>query len=457
MIGAAPRVRVLSMWREVMGNWSWVGWIGVSAVVLACSGSNDGGQNENSGERVVCPQCQRASGGETSDFGDGSEYLFMGDAVYPEPTPCELSTQAIAIDEAAARTEGFGRSLDQLTRSFTLPFQWSPHEVSWGGPAAGYTPSTQISGVTEVARIEHLVPSLEGCEDSLRLQVAMALQTEDGALSIAGELQTTVGRSIELAAVYGLLDLSEARGTLEISLPSDADSLVGFVQVAMYLWPEEVRMDVGVVALEPRWIGSDTPGAIYDPLGGRGPIDACETYARPLALDEPVASAGGASVSELYEEMLALVAVDQPKRARWSSGGDTTVRFSPGEPFDACDQQNGIGFKTPYRVTSADERVDIASDANGYMRSVDGALESGWFEIYPRDQVEIRDTFASNTGISGVDFSELGGARWHTELYVEPNLDPSMYGEVTVEGVDIDGHVTGIPFAVTGVLDSLTW
>jgi len=496
------------MRRPIRGHRGWFGGAAASALLLACTGSNEARSSGTPAERAICPQCQPAFGGETSDFGDGSAYLPTAAGSTLALDPCTLIEQAVAIDVDSARRQGFGRILDQLTRSFELPFQWAPYKVNWGGSASGYTPSTRISGATEVISLEHLVLNLEGCEDRLRARgidanwctglppdmalafpgaqgaargpegcqdrlrarVATALEWEDGALSVRGELQTTVLRSTERANVYGNLDLSGARGTLELHPPSDADSLVGgAVQLSMYLWPEEVRMAVDVIARAKIALpdGLLAPAQNYHPLAGRAPVDVCATDARPLALDEPATSAGGVSLSESYQELLTLLALEQPKPAHWSTGGDTSVTFAAGEPFDACEtsyfyfggrlEEYGVQFMAPYRVDSADGRVDIASDAHGYLSVFDGAVIWGGFNIPTIGEGESRDTFPSNSGISGIDFGEASGAVWETSLSFDLHRDPPVQGELVVVGVDFDNRVPGQRAQELGELDRLSW
>ena len=338
-----------------------------------------------------------------------------------------------------------------------LPFEWTPQELTAGEPAAGYTPRTRLHGSTRVTAIERGNPTLQGCEESLRVEVAALLETEDAALSIAGPLATLLRPDTLVPELWGLLDMSTARGTLEISPPSTEAALVGYVPTTLYLWPDAIRALVSVTAANPRDIGSDTPGYTYEPLQGRAPLDACEPSSRPVAEGEPILSAGGSRLSDRYAEIQAWLDAAGPFPARWNTGASTTVSVGLGQAFDVCDTQLGaVTFKLPFGVNSADGRVAIARDANAYSRWEDGAWTNGWFEIYPTDKVESASSFAAATGISGVEFGDVGGAIWHTELYADA-ADAKPRGEVTVEGVDIDGHITGIPGLVTDVLESLTW
>lgn len=408
-------------------------------------------------ERVVCPQCTNWAGGETSDFGDISELLQGGATDLAPPTPCELSEQVSSIDDAAARALGFGASIDQLVTAFDLPFEWTASEVQLGAPATGYTPITRLSGSTRVVGLEHVNPTLAGCEDSLLVAVATTLEMADGALSITGELHARVSEDYYLVPVVsGYLDLSAARGTLEMHPPS-SDVLVGFVQAALYLWPDGVRGSVSVAALDPSYFGTDIRGEAYEPLDGRGPVDICAASAWPVAFDEPIAWRGGESLADHYPEIRAWLEPSEPFEARWSSGAATLVRTQLGEPFDICDYLGFLSHKVPFGISSADGRVSIQRDATA-MLSLEPGAATGWVEIYPLNVAYEAEGFAEATGISGVDFGSLGGGTGHVELYLErPEVEPRVKGEVSVEGVDIDGHVTGTEFAITGLLESLRW
>lgn len=434
------------------------------AGLAACGGAEQGaGAKGGASERLICPSCERHAGGESSDFGDGTTHLpLTGSGVWPAATPCEQSEQVSNIDVATARELGFGDALDQLDRSFEVPFSWTALELTQGSAAAGYSPETRLEGTLAIASIRHRAPSLSGCEDLLEVRLAMTLAAADGAFSISGHVNArSVHRGDLMTEAYGALDLSQVQGSLEIH-PPDYDALAAFIVPFIYLWPEETRLSMQVVALDPADFDSDSPGYQYIPLEGRGPVDACIPPMLPLDLAEPMPFADGVSFAQSFPE-LASAFTARSRPAAWRSGGETTVTHELGGPFDLCVGDNEVvKYSVPYRVVSADARVSIEATARAFARYGEGVLMNAWVEIF-RQEVELRDTFASRTGISGIEFGQHGGAVWHTELYLDDQTDdavhnPALRGEITVEGVDTDGSITGFENAYTeSVLDQLTW
>jgi hypothetical protein len=410
-------------------------------------------------DRVVCPACAPHAGGETSDFGDGSDYFPGGDGSVAEPTPCELSQQASAIDVEAARALGFGAALEAVETTFDLPFEWSPSDagtLGGGGPAKGFTPETRLRGTTQVSALERRASTLEGCKDVIVATLATQIETADGALAVAGNLRAALSVG-DAPHASGMLDLSQAHGTLELDPPSTTATTVGVVLMSVYFLPKGVRTDLSVTELDPEEIGSDEVSFYYQPIGGRAPIDACAAQMEPTDFEEPTAALGGASLSDRFPEVEAKFRIGEAIAARWRDGTETTVQLELGTPHDIC-VDGATSYRVPFQVTSGDGRVVAGGTANA---TVSDGME-GWVELF-NQVVEPADTFAQLTGIHGVDFGGLGAARWHTEVYsqeqtsyLEPGEAP-YHGEVTVEGVDDDGHVTGTPGAVTGVIEKLTW
>jgi hypothetical protein len=263
------------------------------------------------------------------------------------------------------------------------------------------------------------------------------------------------------STVSGYMDLSTAQGTLELN-PPDFPQLSTYAVANMRLWPDDTRVSLAVIVLDPNDVSEDSYFHQYRPLEGMGPDDGCSLSSLPLDIDEPNPFWAGATLGQRFPDVQALFTRSDAPSA-WASGGATTVTTELGDPISACAREFGfVHYQVPYRVLSADGRVAI-DDVAWAMASYDGTtLTDAWVEIYP-DVVEPRDTFADRTGISGVPFGDHGAARWHTELYFDDDtndgvVNPSVRGEVTVEGIDIDGRVTGNPGVVTRIpLDQLTW
>jgi hypothetical protein len=439
----------------------------LALLLVACGGSSSapgaaptapgGSPDESPGgfQRVICPQCVQA-GGETSDFGDGSAYVPLGAGIAPVPTPCEASTTASSIELDAARALGFGAQLDRLDATFDLALDWSLGADDLDRPARGYTPNTRVRGTTRVLSAAHRQPSLEGCVDSLLVRVATTLETGDGALSISGTLHSKLARDARRPIIEGSLDLSQARGTLEVDPPPSSGTVLGNVNAFLYVWPDGMRLALDVVVADARV--SDTPNYFYQPLSARAPVDGCHPKDRPLAFDEATPIIGrGQSLADRFPELIELITTPQPLAARWMGGAQTSLNIEVGEPLALCEGEVQIEGRVPYGVRSADGRVDIDSEAQMLIGFVDGALGAGQFSIYHYGVMQPAASFAERTGISGVDFGAYGGGLWYTDLRFDPAAANPLSGELSVDGVDIDGSVTGVPAAIVDKIDSLGW
>jgi hypothetical protein len=394
-------------------------------------------------DRPVCPQCA-AAGGETSDFGDERPR-----------TPCELSAVPESIDVAAARALGFGAVLDALETSFDVPFEWQAGDPE--RPASGYAASTRVTGSASVASVVHQVPSLAGCSDWLDVALATTLVTADGALTIAGTLAAAVQRDTLVASVAGSLDLSDARGSLVIDPPPAAEPLVGFVRAQLYVWPDAVRLTLGVGTQIASEVGSDTPSYFYEPLFGLGPIDECFIDARPYAFDAATPTSGTGTFAARFAELESFIAARQPFAATWENGDQTTLSVELGEPLSVCDDGSRVYGSIPYRVESADGRVNV--DTSGDLSIVFGAAApgTGWVSASSSEAPIDADDFASEAGVNGVDFQGYGGGLWRSQLRFEPAEASVLSGELSVEAHDIDGSVSGYPGSYGGVVDTLRW
>jgi hypothetical protein len=425
------------MKRNRMGNLAWLSRGGAVITLAACGGSGEARTSES----LICPQCVEHAGGETSDFGDGSEQLPGGLGDRPGPTPCELSDQPAAIDVEAARALGFGAALELVDRSFDVPLSWTARQPDAGGPAAGYASETRLLGTTGIASLVHHVPTLAGCEDWLTGRVTTTLETADGALSIGGSLSTRLDRSASFAELRGLLDLSQAHGTLEIS-PPEYPSISAFIVPVIYVWPgDETRVVLSVAALDSRSFDSDVVNFEYRPLDARGPVDYCEPHELPLDLDEPIPGASE-SLAQLYPAAQAeLTMLERP--ALWSSGGGTTVSNELGQPYDICDANGGgvPSYSVPYRVTSADGRVNFSGVARASSSFEAGAVRGA--SLWTKREA----ASAAATGIGG---GEVSGTTWETELLFVDHTDDGVKNPALRGGLVINDSAR-VP------LERLTW
>jgi hypothetical protein len=396
-------------------------------------------------DRRVCPQCATA-GGETSDFGDDRPL-----------TPCELSAEPESLDVEAARALGFAAALDALDTSFEVPFEWTAGTTDPESPASGYAASTRVHGSTRVAAVVHQVPSLAGCVDWLDVSLDTSLATADGALSIAGALRAQVERDTRVASALGRLDLSEARGSLALDPPPAPEPLVGFVRAQLYVWPDAVRLTLAVGADIASEVGSDTPSYHYEPLFGMGPIDACAIEARPYAFEAATPSTGASTFAARFAELSSFVAARQPMSARWQSGASTSLSVALGEPLSVCDDGRRVTASLAYRVQSADGRIDIDTDGELSIAFDGAAPGRGWVSASSSELPVPAGDFASSAGIAGVDFQGYGGGIWHSQLRFDPGEEPALGAELSVEGHDLDGSVSGFPGSYGGVVDTLRW
>lgn len=252
--------------------------------LFACQNGADPASSRKDG--LVCPMCTK--GGETSDFGQ-----------FAEPTPCELSETATPIDRQTASELGFGSVLGQLERCFESPFQWAPDEsINDGAPASGYAPSTSVRVQTTIATIEHVVPALQGCEDSLGTSLHVSFVTGDGAIAIEGEIRVSAKRGEEAPFGFGKLDLLGARGSLELHPSPSDEALVGRLALDASFWPEAVRGSVYIYLTDAASDNADTSTFYYRPLDGCWPnMDECSYNQQLVPPKEPNGMADGCSVT----------------------------------------------------------------------------------------------------------------------------------------------------------------
>jgi hypothetical protein len=417
------------------------------AIALGCGSETT--ERSQRDESVVCAQC--VAGGETTDFGGSTT----------TPTPCQESEVVSPIDLEQARALGFDGVLARLEQSFETPFEWIPlteeYDLNGGQPARGFVATTTALFAAHVTSVDHVVPSLAGCDDSVIVHLDVSFKTTDGAIEISGEGRAgPLSREQELISAWAALDLAGALGSLELYPKTWETPLAGYLYLQLGFWLEDVRGSVSVGLYAPRVEdGSESappPTYRYHPLDGHFPIDACSTFQRPLSPTDPGALQTGGSALDWRDELKGILA--RELLGSWGGAATTPVTVVLGEPSDICKMERALAFRLGLEVQSGDGRIDLAGEAIGSTGfDENDVLSYAWLEIYDDEPILVRD-FASTTGISGVDFGDLPAAIWHTELYFAQSGITDFYGEVVVEGVDLDGRITGVEYAITGPLAS---
>ena len=340
--------------RRIAGFWAAAG----CAASLGCSSEGTAPNDPAPGQRghSICPQCR--AGGETSDFGSTVE-----------PSPCEKSEEPVAVDEEAARALGFGTVLDHVERSVDRPFEWTAVEAQAGAPAEGYTSATRVSFASSIVSAEHLVPSLEGCEDRLAVHLLVSFQSEDGALSIQGPMLVKASRDERAPQGSAFLDLATAEGSLRLHPDSSSLVVVGRVVLAARFWPEDVRGFVRPYVVDDASIEQDTANFYYEPLNGRWPVDACPTHAWPLDADAPGATPDGDSALTMRDQLQSLLNQD-PAAGTWWDGTESVVTTELGPPTQICVEEAHsrvlqLGYSVPITLSTDDGRLQVAQSGVG--------------------------------------------------------------------------------------------
>lgn len=141
-------------------------------------------------EGVLCPSCVPLSGGETSDFGGGSECAFEERAI-----PDERELQ----DELAA-------TLAAYAGDFERPLRWSSPEAE----------ATTLRGSVALGDGSYFVGDPVECGDFVQVGSSVVLETADGALRATSEGTLTLRRMDGGSYLEATSDLSMVRGTLDL-------------------------------------------------------------------------------------------------------------------------------------------------------------------------------------------------------------------------------------------------
>jgi hypothetical protein len=393
-------------------------------------GGGEGGQ--------ICPRCVRSSA-RPADA-----------ALPPAATPCQRSGRLSPIGAAAARDIGFGSVLDVLERTFESPFTWQARNTGSGGPATGYSPTTTLMGRTRISAIEHRVPSMAGCADSVSVTLEVSLSTGDGALAVEGHLRSFAERGATAPMVWGSIDLADAHGTLRLSPQPWPKALSGYFSLTARFWPDLVRGQALVSVDEAGMEGSDTPTYSYMPLEGRWALGDCYVMERPVTATEPHATPDGRTADQVHLDLQRLLDAS-PRIGHWDGGGaEVAVTAQLGGPTSVCVKESFgpldpwyLTYRTELRMTSTDGRLQLQRNAEARAQfDPMNALSSAMVEVYEQTPVAAKD-FATTTGISGVDLGRMRAAFWHTEIYLAEGGIVAPRGDLTVEGIGLDGSTAG--------------
>lgn len=147
---------------------------------------------------LLCPGCVPRSGGETTDFGGGSE--------------CHFEEQAIPDDrELRAQLQ---TTLAAYAGDFVRTLRWSASD--W----AIEPEETTVRGNVEFGGGSYFVGDQVECGDFIQVPASIELETADGGLKATSEGTLTLRPADGTSAITGVTDLSKARGTLDLRIDS---------------------------------------------------------------------------------------------------------------------------------------------------------------------------------------------------------------------------------------------
>jgi hypothetical protein len=360
-------------------------------------------------------------------------------------TPCQQSETATPVDAQSARTLGFGATLDLLERDLESPFEWIARETPNGAPATGYQPATTVRVRTRVAALQHRVPSLAGCQDSVVATLAATLATADGALETEGQLVANVTHDEPAPTASGSFDLAGARGSLMLYPDGSGWPLWGGVGLGLRFWPDGARGHLSIVMGRPGEYGSDSLTFGYWPIEGRWPVDDCGYDERPMAPDEPGATPGGRSPAQLVTELQGMLDAG-PRNGIWApSGAQATVTTRLGPPAKVClisrPDLLAVNFRTQLQISTSDGLLQLNHEASGGAgfdasdRATSAGVGISNLELMPIPAQE----FKAKTGIKGIDLGQARAANWRAHVSVVGGNFNAVNGQVIVNGVGVPG------------------
>jgi hypothetical protein len=281
-----------------------LGW--VAAWVVGCDGDDEGPEpgderaeagggasrgagNGSGGDQAptggVCPSCQ--AGGETSDFGSGSQ------------AACALALIERELDFAEAEALGFAVAAqrDAIEVPIDEPMRWNAQQTEAGGPATGFEPETRVTLTLSMESIAHFELDPEQCDSEtceldggtqteaepcrtyIKVYARGELSTADGAIEVTFEPQPVrvlYGDAEEIRdlSVAAQANLADVRGSLRVD-PLVPEPYVGRLDLSLQYGPDGTLAwgDIDI-SVYPDWDNlpedSDIPSELsrYHPLRG---------------------------------------------------------------------------------------------------------------------------------------------------------------------------------------------
>jgi hypothetical protein len=214
----------------------------------------------------LCPTCEARTGGETSDFPQGSE------------GPCATVTRRVVLSESEAEALPFVELADlraRVERPIDVPLHWMQGDAEKTRATGGYAAETRLHVETQVVSYRYMEPDPALCDGTtcvpeegepveqstcpllLLLETKSELHTDDGALTaaLAGEVgkwapgyEHVIGPNAADELIgHSYADLGDVRGTLALETEG----------------PEPHR---GTLTLQVNYLEEDTEGYLWPTL-----------------------------------------------------------------------------------------------------------------------------------------------------------------------------------------------
>jgi len=177
-----------------MAGWCRRGFWSLVSVLGGCSVADD---PHGGAERGICTTCTPRVGGETSDFGGGSECL-------QEPR---------AVTDALAEEFGVSEVVAAYSQRFENTFLWTTQ----GAPAFVGKQATRIRGTVQFETPDYF-EATAACAERVEVPAVVEFEVLDGSLSAAVRGRLTIRRGDSTGSLEARSDLSLATGTLDLEI-----------------------------------------------------------------------------------------------------------------------------------------------------------------------------------------------------------------------------------------------